>query len=207
ARSSGQPQGTQPAAGLGPGLVQLALGDAVDDDAGAGAQLQLAPVQPGAADQDVEVEVAAAVEVAEGAGVGAAALAFQLGDDFHAAHLGRAGDGAAGKDRPDHLPRRHALAQFAADVGDDVVHVFVGLHHHQLVHAHAARPADPAQVVALQVDEHHMLGPLLGMADQLADALGFVITGDTRAGAGDRAGIGTAAAYRYQPFRRTAEQG
>src|SRR5690606_39661098 len=80
ARSSGQPQGTQPAAGLGPGLVQLALGDAVDDDAGTGAQLQFAPVQPGAADQDVEVEVAAAVEVAEGTGVGAAALAFQLGD-------------------------------------------------------------------------------------------------------------------------------
>src|SRR5690606_11417241 len=167
--SSRQPQGAQPAPGLGPGLVQLALGDAVDDDAGAGAQLQFASTQPGAADQDVEVEVATAVEVAEGTGVGAAALALQLGDDLHAAHLGRAGDGAAGEDRPDHLPRRHAFAQFAGDVGDDVVHVFVGLHHHQLIHAHAAGPADPAQVVAFQVDQHHVFGPFLGMADQFAD--------------------------------------
>ena len=46
-----------------------------------------------------------------------------------------------------------------------------------LCDADAAVPADAAEIVALQVDQHHVLGALLGMADQLAHARGIVVAG------------------------------
>src|SRR5690606_25245393 len=145
------------AAGLGAGLGELALRARVGDDAGAGTEAQRIALQLGAADQDVEVEVAVAVEPAHGAGVGAAADTLQLGDDLHAAHLGAAGDGPAREHRGDHLARGRVRAQPAAHVADDVVHLGVAFHRHQLVDLDAARLADPAQVVALQVHQHHVL--------------------------------------------------
>src|SRR5690606_7823585 len=172
----------------------------VGDDAGAGAEAQRIAGNLGAADQDVEVEVAAAVQPAHGAGIGAAPDAFELGDDLHAAHLGRAGDGAAGEHRAQHPARRGVFAQAAAHVAGDVVHVGVALHHHQLVDLDAAGSADAAEVVALEVDQHHVLGALLGVADQLADASGFVVAPQPRPRAGDGPGLDDVAADRDQAF-------
>src|SRR5690606_6555122 len=107
-------------------------------------------------------------------------------DDLHAAHFRRAGDRATGKHRAQHFPGRGIGAQAAAYVAHDVVHVGVTLHHHQLVDLDAAGAADAAEVVALEVDQHHVLGALLGMADHLADALDLVVTRKPRPGAGDR---------------------
>jgi hypothetical protein len=46
--------------------------------------------------------------------------------------------------------------------------VRVGLDDHQLVHRDRAVLADPPEVVAAEVDEHHVLGALLRVAQQLA---------------------------------------
>src|SRR5207342_281447 len=146
----------------------------------------------------VEVHVAVAIEIAEGTGVRAATLAFELGDDLHAAHFRTAGDGTAGKYRADHLARCHAVAAPPTDVGNDVVHMRIALDRHQLVHAHAAGNADAAEVVALQVNQHHVLGALFGVADQFADARGIVIAGKARARAGDRTRFDDIAAHRHQ---------
>ena len=161
----------------------------VGDDAGASAEAQLRAFQFGAADQDVEVEVAVAVEPAERAGVGAAPGSLEFGDDLHAAHLRAAGDGAAGKHRGDRRARRRVRAQAAAHVADDVVHVRVAFHRHQLVHLDAAGHAHAAEVVAFEVDQHHVFGAFLGVADQVADARRVVVAVEARARAGDGPGL------------------
>ena len=53
---------------------------------------------------------------------------------------------------------------------DDVVHVGVALDDHEFVDPHGPCLAHAAEVVALEVDQHHVLGAFLGTADQLRDA-------------------------------------
>jgi hypothetical protein len=52
--------------------------------------------------------------------------------------------------------------------------VAVALDPHEAAHVDGARHADPAEVVAAQVDEHHVLGPLLGVGAQLVGRLGVL---------------------------------
>ena len=59
------------------------------------------------------------------------------------------------------------VAKPARDLADDMEDVRVGLDDHQLVDLHRPVLADPAEVVSAQVDEHHVLGPLLRVAKQL----------------------------------------
>src|SRR5690606_17790582 len=128
----GSAKRTQHPARLGPGLVELMAGPGVGHDAGTGAETQLPTLHFRAADEDVQVQIAVAVEPAYRPGVAAAALALQLGDDLHAAHLRAAGNGAAGKRRADHVAGRDLRAQAPPHVADDVVHVGVAFHGHQL---------------------------------------------------------------------------
>ena len=48
----------------------------------------------------------------------------------------------------------------------------VGLEPGEAVDDHAAGSADPSQIVALEVHDHHVLGPLLRIAMQLGGARG-----------------------------------
>src|SRR3546814_8256605 len=107
--------------------------DLVGDDAGADADAKLRTLDLRAGDQNVQFQVAVAVQPTHRAGVGAAADALQFGDDLHAAHLGAAGDGAAGEHGADHAAGRGVGAQAPAHVADDVVHVRVAFHAHQFV--------------------------------------------------------------------------
>src|SRR5204863_45303 len=84
---------------------------------------------------------------------------------------------------------------------DDVVDVRVALDRHQLVDAHAARHADATEVVALEVDEHHVLGTLLRMRDELTDVAGVVMAVHARPRAGDGARLHLAPGDRTQPPR------
>src|SRR5690606_15497808 len=177
----------------------------VGDDAGPGAEAQLRALDLGAADQDVQVEVAVAVQPAHRAGVGAAADALQLGDDLHAAHLGTAGDRAAGEHRADDAAGRGVGAQAPAHVADDVVHVGVAFHAHQFVDLDAAGYAHAAQIVALQVDQHHVFGAFLGMAEQLGDAGAVVVAVETRPRAADGPCFHHLAAHRDKALGRRAD--
>ena len=60
---------------------------------------------------------------------------------------------------------RHAASP--ATRRDEVVHRRMALEPRRAVDAHAAGDADAAEVVALEVDDHHVLGALLGIARQL----------------------------------------
>ena len=56
--------------------------------------------------------------------------------------------------------------QDAFHVAHDVHHMAVALHHKGLRHLHAAGFGDAADVVARQVDQHHVLGTFLGVVDE-----------------------------------------
>jgi hypothetical protein len=59
------------------------------------------------------------------------------------------------------------LAQAPRDVGHDVDDVRVGLHAHEGLDLDRAVLADPPEVVAAEVDEHHVLRALLLVREQL----------------------------------------
>ena len=48
-----------------------------------------------------------------------------------------------------------------------MVHMRVRLHCHELIHVYTANGGDAAQVIAFHIQQHYMLGPLLGMFNQL----------------------------------------
>ena len=85
------------------------------------------------ANQDVEVTAAVAIQIAERARVCAAADAFELGDDFHAAHFRATGNGPTRKHRGDHLPRRYTGPQTATYIRDDVMHMRITLNRHEFI--------------------------------------------------------------------------
>jgi hypothetical protein len=83
---------------------------------------------------------------------------------------------------------RHAVLQQALDVADDVHHVAVALDREGLGDLDRAGLGDAADVVARQVDQHHMLGALLGVVDQFGlDRLVALRRGAARPRAGQRA--------------------
>ena len=100
---------------------------------------------------------------------------------------------------PDRVPAGKAASTTSRaerSVGDLAGHRGLQMHDvavaadvHELDHLDRARPADPAQVVAAEVDQHHVLGALLGVGQQLGLQRG--VLGRRRAarlGAGDRVG-------------------
>ena len=162
---AGQLDGAEDRLRLVDRLVVLVGRLGVGDGAAARLDVDLAVLDDDGADVDRGVEVAVPGEVADRAAVGAALDRLQLVDDLHRPHLGRAGERAGGQRRAQHVHRPDPLAQRARDLADDVQDVRVGLDHHQLVDADRAVLADPAEVVAAEVDQHHVLGPLLGVVD------------------------------------------
>ena len=60
-----------------------------------------------------------------------------------------------------------AGGEVAADVRRDVHHVTVMLDRHHVADLHRAEIGDAADVVAAQIDQHHVLGPLLRIGQQL----------------------------------------
>src|SRR5436190_2141708 len=82
---------------LVPGFLVFALGVGVGDDAAADGKLDPALADGEGADEEARVHTAVEADVTEAAAVGAARRLLELGDDFHGANLGGAGDGAAGE--------------------------------------------------------------------------------------------------------------
>ena len=117
-------------------------------------------------------------------------MRLELVDDLHRPDLRRARQRPGRKRRAEHVHRAEPLAQRPGDAADDVEDVAVGLDDHQLVDLDRPVLADPAEVVAAEVDEHHVLGPLLRVGEQplgVRPVLLLVLA--ARIGAGDRAGL------------------
>ena len=108
-----------------------------------------------------DVEVAGRVEVADRAAVESAAHRLELVDDLHRPHLRRAGQRARRERRDKHveasLPRRPGL-----DASRRCARHAVALDRHELDDPDAAGRRHPTDVVAAEVDEHHVLGRSFG---------------------------------------------
>ena len=102
------------------------------------------------------------------AGVRAAADRLEPLEDLHRPDLRGAGDRAAGERRREQVERVAALGQDAGHGRDEVLDGGRPLEPAQARDADAPRPADPAEVVAQDVDDHHVLGAVLGARQQLA---------------------------------------
>jgi hypothetical protein len=72
----------------------------------------------------------------------------------------------AGKVALQHVQAAHAVLQQAFDVADDVHDVRIALDGKGVGDLHAAGLGDAADVVARQVDQHQVLGALLGVGEQ-----------------------------------------
>ena len=148
--------------GLDEALGVLGLGVGVGHDAAARAEPAPARRELEGADGDVELEAGHRGAVADGAGVGLAGGQFKLVDDLERADLRRTGDRAGREGGADQVVVGDAVAEGPLDGRDQVPHAGVGLGVEQVGDPDRAREADPAEVVADQVHDHHVLGPVLG---------------------------------------------
>ena len=143
------------------GLFEFGLGDRPRDDAGARVDMRLAVLQDRATDGDGRVEVAVVAEVADRAAVEAASLAFGGGDELHRPHLRCATQRPGREYGLERIERVELGLQATLDVRHEVEHVAVALDLHVLAHGHGAGAAHPSEIVTAEIDQHHVLGPLL----------------------------------------------
>ena len=97
--------------------------------------------------------------------------------------------------------------EVAGDLAGEVHHVRVALERHQLLDLLGAELHDPADVVAGEVDEHHVLGPLLRVLDELGGQAPVVLLGAAAAaGARDRAADHPAVEQLHHRLGRRADE-
>ena len=130
-------------------------------------------------------------------------MGLELVDDLHRADLRRPGERPGGQRRAQHVHRADPVAQRARDLADDVEDVRVGLDDHVLVDRHGAVLADAAEVVAPEVDQHHVLGALLRVGEQRLGLAAVLLLGRRRAGTCRR----SAASRRGAPLTLTSGSG
>ena len=118
------------------------------------------------AERDAGVDSAVRGKIADRAAIDAAAVGFERVDDLHRPDLRRAGHGA-GREAGDHgIDRVLILPEAADDIGDDVHDMAVALDRKALRHPDRTDFGDAADVVAAEVEQHQMLGALLGIGQQ-----------------------------------------
>ena len=118
------------------------------------------------ADRDGLIHVAAPAEIAHRSAIKLSAHRFEFVDDFHGTHLGRTHQRARGKGRREQVEGILPGCQAALDAADDVHDVAVAFDHAIGIDAHRARDGHPPQIVAREIDQHHVLGVFLRIAQQ-----------------------------------------
>src|SRR5215211_117408 len=142
-------------------LAVLALRVGLEDDRAAGADLGPAVSEDDGPDRHREVGRAAQPEPTDRAGVDAAGGALDLAEDLRGAQLGGACHRSGREAGADGVDGGSVGAEAAADLGDELVDGLVGLDLHHPRHLDAADLTDGAEVVAQEVDDHQVLGPVL----------------------------------------------
>ena len=169
------------------GFFPLHFGNAVGHHSRGGLHIQRTVFNDSGANRDGHVHVACVAEVAACAAVNAALDGFELVDQLHGMHFGRAAEGARRESGLEYVHIAHAVFQRTLHVADDVHDVAVTLDHKGFCHLDATSLCDAANVVACQIDQHDMLSALLGVIHQfLLNDLVLFGCGTTRAGAGQR---------------------
>ena len=181
------------------GLVVLVQGIAVRHHGPAHPQGGPAVLAHDGADDDAQIQGAPPVQVADGPRVHPALHRLQPVDDLQGLDLGGAGHAAPGVAGAHQVQGVAAGPQPGLHRADQLEHGGVILHRQQLGHLHGADARNPAQVVAHQIHDHQVLGPVLLAGGQLA-AQAAVLFGGGAAGAGalDGAALGQAVGVQAQ---------
>ena len=137
--------------------------NAVGDDAGPGLHRGLPVAHKEGSDRDRGVDVAGEVEVADHTAVGATLHRFEFVDDFHRPHLGGSRERAGRQRGPEHIDRRLAFGQLPRHLRCEVHDVAVTLEHKPFVDLFGTEGHDPTNIVAGQVEQHHVFGDFLGV--------------------------------------------
>ena len=173
--------------GLVLGLLELELGHRLRDDAGADGAMDQVVLDHRGTDGDGGVQVAVVAEITHRPAVQATPLAFVFGDELHRPNLRRARKGPGREDAAERVQGVALGLEPRLDVAHQMEDVAVALDLHVLGHGHGSGSGDAAQIVAAQVDEHHVLGALLGIALRAVGELGVLGRGGAaRPGPGDR---------------------
>src|SRR3989454_2362471 len=173
-------------AGLGARFELRGGGAGGGDDACAGRDTAAAARDHRRTDRDAGVETAVEPDVAHRAGVWTAPVRLELGDALHGPDLRRAGDRPRREARAERIERVEAGGELAVDDGREMHHVREAVDTHELAHADRARTRDSADVVAREIDEHHVLGALLLRRPELLLVRGILsLVATTRARPGD----------------------
>ena len=191
-------------------LVVFVAGLRIGDDAGADAERGLAGVaiDDERADGHREHRVAAGPHQADGAGVDAARLGLEGGDDLHGADLRGAGHRPAREERPHEIDDadRGRGRQLRLDRRGQLPHGRIALRREQRRHAHRPGRGQPAEIVAQQVDDHHVLGArLLALHQRVTPRAILFEPASARAGALHRPRLEPMAAPLDEQLRRRAQ--
>ena len=93
-------------------------------------------------------------------------LGLQLVNDLHGADLRRARNGAGGKARDQGIDGVIFAVERALDIGNDVHHLAVVLEDELVGDLDRAHLGDAAHVIAAEIEQHQVLGALLGIGQQ-----------------------------------------
>src|SRR3546814_15875932 len=113
------------------------------------------------ANRDCRVHFPAIAQVARGAAVDTPAHRFELVDDLHGPHLGRAGERTGREGGAQDVDVAHAFVEYAGYVRDQVHDVGITFYGHGVRYFDRAGFSHPAHIVAGQVDQLYVFGPFL----------------------------------------------
>ncbi len=139
----------------------------IGHDAAAALHIQGLVFNHGGADGDGQVHIVVEAPATCRAAIDAAFGRLQLFDDFQRANFWGAGECAGREGGGEHVHIRYAGFQTAFDIGNDVHHMRIALNHHFFGNADAAGFAHAADIVAAQINQHHVFGDFFGIAEQI----------------------------------------
>src|SRR5579875_1071288 len=152
-------------------LLVFALRNRIENDPGARIDVCLALLNERGADCYCPIHVSLEVEIADDARIDPAPLRLELCQKLHRPDLGRARHRAPGKAALKDIEAALALSQRPRDLGSQVHNVRVSGDSGDLSDRDRPRPADAAEIVAPEVDQHPVLGQLLLVGAQLRGKL------------------------------------
>ena len=191
------------------GLVPLRLGVAAPGDPAADMQRQPLAVGHERPDQDARAHPPVRPEPQHRPAIRAAPDRLQPLDQLHRPQLGGTGDAAAGERGREDVEGVEAGPKPARDRRHEMLHRGRSLEAEQPGNPDRSGLADPPEVVAQDVDDHHVLGLVLGAGQQLARQRPVLLTRPaSRPGALDRVGRDHALRIdREERLRRGGQQG
>src|SRR5881296_40062 len=154
------------------------------------------------ADRNVPVDRAIPGDVSDCARVDATPLRLESFDDFHGPRLRRTRDRATGKRGPQELRDRNVFPEPSSDNALEMMHVRERTKSPQEWNVDAAELANFAEVVPLQVDDHHVLRRVfLAREEFLRESL--ILRGCSTPGPGplDRTGLNIPVLNAEEPLR------